>query len=315
MGGGSGLIEAAKGEDVALRDVDRARGAEDVLVVRLEGAVDGQRAAVEVHHRETGADRTAQVGVGADDEITGIEAPGGAHQGQRRIDAAGGVAVDLQDAGAALDEQGAVAASVGLAVDVAIDADDALLRGDVEETRAGVLRARISVSHRDVVTRTEELEIAATFESVIETGGERRAAASELKRVHDRQVLARGADGAHTVVGAVRTSGAEGDGAGTERSGQDDGGRGRAGPERITRQGKTHVLDADDAGIVVRGEAVDAAEDAHGTGVLVIGVRIAETDSGAAGDVAGDVERADRGTVDGTELGETTCDSRQLDRA
>ena len=59
MGGGSGLIEAAKGEDVALRDVDRARGAEDVLVVRLEGAVDGQRAAVEIHHRGTGADRTA----------------------------------------------------------------------------------------------------------------------------------------------------------------------------------------------------------------------------------------------------------------
>ena len=190
-----------------------------------------------------------------------------------------------------------------------------MLRGDVEETRAGVLRARISVSHRDVVTRTEELEIAAAFEGVIETGGERRAAASELKHVHDRQVLARGADGAHAVVVAVRTAGAEGDGAGTEGPGQDDGGRGRAGPERITRQGEARVLDADDAGVVVSGEAVDAAEDAHGTGVLVIGVRIAETDSGAAGDVAGDVERADRGTVDGAELGETTCDSRQLDRA
>ena len=188
-------------------------------MVRLEGAVDGERAAVEVDHRLARRDGSAQVRVGADDEITGVETPRSTYESGGQVDAASGVAIDLQDTGTALDEQRAAAGTVGLAVDVAVDADGTLLRGDVEETRTGRLRIRVAVSHRDVIARAEEVKIAAALEGVIETGGKCRGASGEVEHVQERHILARRADGAHAVGVGGRTAGAEGDGAGTEGAG------------------------------------------------------------------------------------------------
>ena len=289
-------------------------------MIRGERAVDRQRAAVEVDERRTsrgpaavrrrtqhtarargGIERQAEGGVLGDHEAARVDTPRGADQRIAGIGEEVGprlvVAVVHQDTETSLGRH--VTISGVRQVDATADRDHALLGRDVEDARTGAGLAGITVGDGDIVAAADEVQVSTALEIKVRGAGD--GATGEVEDVRDDEVLARGADGTGAIVGTIATTRAELERTRAERAGGDDRRGGRTGPEGVAREEQTSVLEHDATAVIVRREAVDAVEEADDAAVHVGRVSAAELDLARAGDIADDVQRADRGTVDRTE--------------